>query len=96
MLTRQGLPSSTALVVGATSPLAMIRFHGRNRETWETPGLTAAERFQYLYSEDELREWVPAAQGLARQADRAHVLFNNCYQHYGVRKARQIGLLLAV
>ena len=55
----QGFKSSVPPVVAATSPdLAMIRFHGRNAETLGEAGLTAAERFRYLYSEDELREWV--------------------------------------
>ena len=26
-----------------TAPLAYVRFHGRNRDTWEAPGITAAE-----------------------------------------------------
>jgi len=54
-------------------------------ESLRLPGPTVAERYQYLYSEDELREWVPATQGLARQPDRVHVLFNNCYRDYGAR-----------
>jgi hypothetical protein len=35
--------------------LAIVRFHGRNRSTWEAKGLrTSAERFNYLYSDAEL------------------------------------------
>ncbi len=57
----QGFKTSVPPVVAATSPdLAMIRFHGHNAENWEKRGLSAAERFRYLYSEDELREWVGA------------------------------------
>lgn len=33
--------------------------------------------------------------GLAEQADRGHVLMNNCYGDYGVRNARQLAELLA-
>ena len=57
----QGFKTSVPPVVAATSPdLAMIRFHGHNAENWEKPGITAAERFRYLYTEDELSEWVGA------------------------------------
>jgi uncharacterized protein YecE (DUF72 family) len=92
----QGFKSSTPPAVACTSPeLAMVRFHGHNADTWEKPGLTAAERFRYLYSEDELREWVKPAHELAEQAAQLHVLMNNCYEDYGVRNSAQMAALLA-
>jgi uncharacterized protein YecE (DUF72 family) len=57
-------------------------------ETWKRPNITAAERFRYLYSEDELRGWVGPILALAEQAERVHVLMNNCYRDYAVRNAR--------
>ncbi len=47
-------------LVATTTPIAYVRFHGRNAATWNTRGGSAAQRFDHLYSEDELREWVPA------------------------------------
>ena len=92
----QGFKTSVPPVVAATSPdLAMIRFHGHNAENWEKRGITAAERFRYLYSEDELREWVGPARELAGEAKQLHVLMNNCYADYGVRNAAQFADLLA-
>jgi uncharacterized protein YecE (DUF72 family) len=92
----QGFRSSTPPVVACTSPeLAFIRFHGHNAETWEKPGLTAAERFRYLYDEEELRAWVKPAQELSGQAKQLHILMNNCYEDYGVRNAAQIATMLA-
>jgi uncharacterized protein YecE (DUF72 family) len=92
----QGFKSSTPPVVACTSPeLAFIRFHGHNAETWEKPGLTAAERFRYLYSEEELERWVKPARQLAEQAGQLHLLMNNCYEDYGVRNASQLAALLA-
>ena len=73
----------------------MLRLHGHNAETWEKPNITAAERFRYLYSEDELRGWVGPVRALAEQAERVHVLMNNCYRDYAVRNARQLAALLA-
>jgi uncharacterized protein YecE (DUF72 family) len=91
----QGFKSSTPPVVACTSPeLAIIRFHGHNEETWEKPGLTAAERFRYLYDEDELERWVKPARELAEQAGQVHLLMNNCYEDYGVRNASQLAGLL--
>jgi len=48
----QGFTPSIPSVWEVTSPhLALVRFHGRNKETWEKKGLvSAAERFNYLYS----------------------------------------------
>jgi uncharacterized protein YecE (DUF72 family) len=91
----QGFKTSVPPVVAATSPeLAMLRFHGHNGENWEKPGLTAAERFKYLYSEDELRKWVAPVRELAGEAKQLHVLMNNCYADYGVRNAGQFAGLL--
>ncbi len=92
----QGFKTSVPPVVAATSPqLAVIRFHGHNAETWEKPGLSAAERFKYLYSEEELRKWVAPARELAAESEQLHVLMNNCYADYGVRNAGQFAELLA-
>jgi uncharacterized protein YecE (DUF72 family) len=91
----QGFKTSVPPVVSATSPdLAMIRFHGHNADNWEKRGITAAERFKYLYDEDELRKWVAPAKELATKSKQLHVLMNNCYADYGVRNAEQFGELL--
>ena len=60
-----------------TSPTAYIRFHGRNASTWNKRGGSAAERFDYLYSDDELEEWVPTLRELSGEAERAYAFFNN-------------------
>jgi uncharacterized protein YecE (DUF72 family) len=86
----QGFKSSVPPVTGVTAPIAMLRLHGHNAETWMKRAKTAAERFDYLYSEDELRDWVPRVRDLAEDSDEVHVLFNNCHRDYSVRNARQI------
>lgn len=90
----QGFASSVPPVVAATSRLAVVRFHGHNTENWEKQGISAAERFRYLYTEQELEQWAPKVADLASSADETHALFNNCYQDYGVRNARQLADLL--
>ena len=91
----QGFTTSVPPVVACTSAdLALIRFHGHNAKTWEKRGISAAERFRYLYSEEELRKWVAPARELAAEAQQLHVLMNNCYADYGVRNAGQLAGLL--
>jgi len=75
----QGFPNSTPPLAEATAPLALIRLHGRNVETWEVRTGAASDRFKYLYGEAELQEWVPRVRELAAQARAVHVLFNNNY-----------------
>ena len=64
-------------VPALTSPTLYVRFHGRNASTWNVRGRSAAERFDYLYSEDELREWVGPVRELAGEAEQAFAMFNN-------------------
>jgi uncharacterized protein YecE (DUF72 family) len=90
----QGFRSSVPPVAEATAELALVRFHGRNRETWEKRGITATERFRYLYTKEELQEWVPRLERLAASTRQMHVLFNNCYGDYAVRNAKDMDGLL--
>ena len=64
-------------VLAVTSPIAYVRMHGRNEKTWNVRGRSAAERFDYLYSDEELEEWVEPLQELAQQAEQVFVVFNN-------------------
>jgi uncharacterized protein YecE (DUF72 family) len=64
-------------VLALTSPILYVRMHGRNAGTWNARGGSAAERFDYLYSDEELGEWVPQLQELSQQAEQAYVVFNN-------------------
>jgi uncharacterized protein YecE (DUF72 family) len=74
--------------------LAVVRFHGRNDDTWKAQTKTAAERFKYLYSKPQLRAWVPKLRALEGRAEQVHALMNNCYQDYGVRNAADLAALL--
>lgn len=92
----QGFKSSVPPEVAVTSAdLAIVRFHGRNAATWEAKNITPAERFRYLYSRDELSEWVPRIREVAAEAKEVHLMFNNCYANYGTTNAREIADLLA-
>jgi uncharacterized protein YecE (DUF72 family) len=90
----QGFPNSLPPVLAATADLAVVRFHGHNAETWNARGISAAERFRYLYSDEELEAWAPRVAELAGSSRETHAIFNNCYRDYGVRNARELGALL--
>jgi uncharacterized protein YecE (DUF72 family) len=41
-----------------TTDIAYFRFHGRNSEHWLKKRIETSLRFAYLYSEDELKEFI--------------------------------------
>jgi uncharacterized protein YecE (DUF72 family) len=93
----QGFDSSLPPVAAATADdLSLVRFHGRDPGAWETRSESAAERFKYLYTREELQQWVPKVETLAAKTRETHVLMNNCYRDFGVRNARDMGDLLDV
>jgi uncharacterized protein YecE (DUF72 family) len=73
----EGAKNVAPTVLALTSPTAYVRFHGRNADTWNKRGGSAAERFDYLYSDDELEEWVGPLRELAGRAEQAYAFFNN-------------------
>ena len=77
----------------ATSPLAYIRFHGRNGESWW--GSDSASRYDYLYSETELESWAGRVQAIAEKAERILVYFNNHRRGQAVQNARTFALILS-
>jgi uncharacterized protein YecE (DUF72 family) len=72
------LESATVIptVVALTTPTAYVRMHGRNEKTWHRRGGSAADRFDYLYSDDELEEWVEPLHKVSDETEQAFVVFN--------------------
>jgi uncharacterized protein YecE (DUF72 family) len=87
-----GIPRLFALT---TPDLLVVRFHGRSDSTWKGGARTVAERFRYLYSEEELRELAQPIAEVAHEARESHLLMNNCYRDYGVRNAAQLRELIS-
>lgn len=86
---------SVPTVLEVTTPdLSLVRFHGRNYKTWYKKVKRTADRFDYLYSEEELQEWMPNVSRLAEDARELHIFFNNNRADYAVRNARQLTALL--
>jgi uncharacterized protein YecE (DUF72 family) len=87
----QGHRSSVPPVLAATADLSVVRFHGHS-DKWTSRDIY--ERFGYLYSDDELRQWAPKLRALADEAAETHVLMNNCYSSYAQRNAETLTELL--
>jgi uncharacterized protein YecE (DUF72 family) len=60
-----------------TNPaLFFVRFHGRNKQGWQSGNMQ--KKFDYSYSKDELQEWNQSYLSRLRcQAERGVVFFNN-------------------
>jgi len=88
------------IVVSVTQPsLSIVRFHGRNAAGWRDPGQGQNwrdVRYLYRYSDDELREWVPRTEQLAKQAQEVCLLFNNNSGGDAVQNAKRFMQMMGV
>jgi uncharacterized protein YecE (DUF72 family) len=84
----RSLEPSTA----ATGPVGYVRLHGRRYDTWFTddPEVAPHERYNYLYSNEELQPWAARIQKVSKQAGTVFVITNNHYQGKGVVNALQL------
>ncbi len=80
-------------VAEVTSDIGYLRFHGRNYEKWFQHD-EAWERYDYLYSAEELGEWVEKVAEMSQQAEQVYVVFNNHYQAQAVQNALQFTEML--
>jgi uncharacterized protein YecE (DUF72 family) len=76
----------------STSPVGYVRFHGRRYDTWfsDDPKLPAHERYNYLYSPEELKPWVARIQEVQQHTRDVYVVTNNHYQGKAVVNALQL------
>jgi len=85
-------PQFKALVppaVRATSSIGYVRFHGRNYKKWWHHQETH-ERYDYLYTEEDLQEWVPKIDKLADKTKKTFVSMNNHYRGQAVINGRML------
>ena len=75
-----------------TADLGYIRFHGRNKENWWKG--TNTTRYDYLYSEDELKEWVLKIKNMVKKVKILIIAFNNHYKGQAVKNAKDLTGLL--
>lgn len=54
-----------------------LRFHGRNKEQWFRKGAGKLEKYDYLYSRNELETFARLISPLASRGDEIFIFFNN-------------------
>ncbi len=71
-----GFPFTSEL----TADSAYVRFHGRNYDAWyhdEKEDDERIDRYDYLYTEEQLEPWVPRIKEMEQKVSRVRVFFNN-------------------
>jgi uncharacterized protein YecE (DUF72 family) len=76
----------------ATSPVGYVRLHGRRYDTWfsDDENVPSHERYNYLYSQEELEPWVTRVRKVSENAQRTFVITNNHFQGKAVVNALQL------
>jgi uncharacterized protein YecE (DUF72 family) len=93
----QGFPNCVPCVWDVTNPkLALLRLHGRNKETWNIKAAASSSRFDYWYAPEELEAMVPEIRHVAGLADSVHIVFNTNYQDQGQANARLMRQVLGI
>lgn len=73
-----------------TSDISYFRFHGRNKQNWLKKGVATSLRYDYFYSDNELREFLPPLLDANRQAKASYAMFNNCHGGFAVKNALRL------
>lgn len=73
-----------------TSPVGYIRLHGRNYHNWFREKAAPHERYDYLYSLDELEPWLKRIKEVAKETRETYVVTNNHFRGQGVVNAIEI------
>lgn len=73
-----------------TSPVGYVRMHGRNYQNWFREKAPRDERYNYLYSFDELEPWLVRIKEVAKQTRETYVITNNHFRGKAVVNALEI------
>jgi uncharacterized protein YecE (DUF72 family) len=78
------------LGTGQTANHSYLRFHGRNYDIWykgEKENDHRLDRYDYLYSRDQLDSWVPQIKEAEQKTVKVRIYFNNHARAKSVRNA---------
>jgi uncharacterized protein YecE (DUF72 family) len=76
-----------------TSDIGYLRFHGRNSQSW-WENENAFQRYDYMYKQEELVEWIPRMKNIAGKTKKVFVYFNNHYKGKAAKSALMFAELL--
>ena len=85
------LPRLMPFINEVTSDIGYFRLHGRNPNWFNAP---TSVRYDYLYSEKELNEFVPEINRMAENSKKMYIFLNNCHAGSAVKNARQLKKLM--
>ncbi len=76
----------------ATGHVAYVRLHGRRYDSWfsDDPAMPPSERYNYLYTQDELDPWAERIRHLAADGHSTFVVANNHFQGKSIVNALQL------
>ena len=89
-----GLKESFPPIAAATASVALVRFRGRNAERWADKKASMEERLSWWYTDEELSEWLPRIEQLARAVDELYLAFNTKTEDQSVVNAAKLQKLL--
>jgi uncharacterized protein YecE (DUF72 family) len=91
-------PNAVSYVPEVTAATSIFRLHGRNAEGWlrQLQGKEPAvrEKYDYLYTEDELRALQPDVERAAAESEQVFIAFNNNNRAFPVQNAFMMRKLL--
>lgn len=77
-----------------TSRIGYVRLHGRNYADWFREQAPRDDRYNYLYSLDELDPWITRIREVAKQTKESYVITNNHFLGKAVVNALEIKSIL--
>ncbi len=89
-----GTFATVPFVPQTTADIAYYRLHGRNKENWLKKSVETSLRYAYLYSDEELKEFIPHVETSAKLSKATYVMFNNCHGGFAMRNAQRIKALM--
>jgi len=73
-----------------TSQIGYVRLHGRNYHDWFREKAPRDDRYNYLYSMDELEPWIARIKEIAAKTKESYVITNNHFRGQAVVNALEI------
>jgi uncharacterized protein YecE (DUF72 family) len=74
----------------ATSQIGYVRLHGRNYQDWFREKAPRDDRYNYLYSLEELDPWITRIKEVAAKTKETYVITNNHFRGQAVVNALEI------
>jgi len=85
---------ATAAAPATPGGHSYFRFHGRRADTWFADGVPVFERYNYLYSREELSPWVERIRSAGESSQDVYVFTNNHYRGQAPANALELRAML--